>query len=301
MAHLGPHRYGKSGVRLVTVTREGQRHHLTDLTIDIWLEGGTAAAYTDADNAAVLPTDTMRGTTYALARDAPPRPMEAFALRLARHFAAQVEPVEAAEVVVSQAGWQRIPAADGAGHDHAFTKGPATERVVRVRVDGGSTTVEGGVEGLVVLKSADSGFSGFLVDEYTTLAETDDRILATAVSGRWGVSDLDVDWDGLAARAHDALLATFADHDSASVQHTLYDMAEAVLAAAPELAWVRLSMPNLHHVPVDLSSYGRDNPNEVFVATDRPFGAIEATVVRHGAEAEQEAAAQHVRPEVGGG
>jgi urate oxidase len=280
MPHLGPHRYGKSGIRLVTVTREGRRHELTDLTVDVWVESATTDAYTRGDNSAVLPTDTMRGTVYAFARDAPPHPVEAFALRLAEHFATGVEPVSSAEVHVVQSPWQRIPSDDDGGHDHAFTRGAPVQRVVRVHTDGRTTTVEGGVEGLVMLKSAGSSFSGFLVDPYTTLTDTDDRILASSVSGRWQITDFAADWDDLAATVQRTLLSTFADHDSASVQHTLYAMGTAVLEAVPALAWIRLSMPNLHHVLVDLSPCGRDNPNAVFVATDRPFGAIEAVVRR---------------------
>lgn len=151
-----------------------------------------------------------------------------------------------------------------------------------VRVDDTGTHIEGGIENLVVLKSGRSSFEGFLVDDYTTLAETDDRVLATNVTARWGVAGRAADWDELTARAHDTLLSVFADHDSASVQHTMYDMGTATLDACPEMGWIRLSMPNLHHHVVDLSPYGLDNPNEVFVATDRPFGAIEATVVRDG-------------------
>lgn len=277
MAHLGPHRYGKSGIRLVTIARDGDRHHLTDLTVDVWLEGRTADAYTAADNSAVLPTDTMRGTVFAFARKEPPDPMEAFALRVASHFRAAVEPVQAAEVHIASSAWQRID-----DHDHAFTRDADVRRTVEVRVvDGGGTSVIGGLEGLIVLKSARSGFSGFLVDDYTTLVETDDRILATDITARWCLASHDQDdWDGIATRARGALLATFADHDSASVQHTLYDMGAAALDACPEIDWIGLSMPNLHHNLVDLSPYGLENPNEVFVATDRPSGAIEAIVKR---------------------
>ena len=277
MAQLGPHRYGKSGIRLVAVRRDDDRHHLTDLTVDIWLEGDTGRAYTDADNAAVLPTDTMRGTVYAFARQEPPVPMEDFAMRLADHFRADVDPVDAAEVHITSSAWRRIN-----NHAHAFTRDADVRRTVMVRVDRTGTHIEGGIDNLIVLKSGRSRFEGFLVDGYTTLAETDDRILATNVTARWGVTGRAADWDAVTASVHDTLLAVFADHDSASVQHTLYDMGTAVLDACPELGWIRLSMPNLHHDLVDLSPYGLDNPNEIFVATDRPYGAIEATVVRDG-------------------
>ena len=280
MVHLGQNRYGKSGIRLITITREDWRHVISDFTVDVWLYGDFHAAYVDADNASVLPTDTLRGTVYALAREHPTVVMEDFAVRLAGHFHVQVPHADRAEVSIAAGQWDRI----GGDHDHAFTRGPQARTLVTASMTDTGPHVEGGIEDLVVLKSTRSGFSGFMVDEYTTLAETDDRILATSIAARWGLRqealrDGDVDWTVLAGRTRQTLLETFADHDSKSVQHTLYAMGEAVLRVCGELTWIRLSMPNLHHVLVDLSPYGKDNPNQVFAATDRPFGAIEATVV----------------------
>lgn len=279
MTHLASDRYGKSGIRLVTVRRDGAVHHLQDCTVDIWLGGAFGPAYTRADNSSVLPTDTMRGTVYAFARQHPTTPIEPFALRLARHFVADVGPVSSAEVHASSVPWRRID-----GHEHAFVRVDEGRRTVVVRArDGGQPArVECGLRDLRVLKSADSAFSGFLVDEYTTLAETDDRVLATAVTARWSVHGEDHDWDALHDAVRATLLTTFARHDSASVQHTLYAMGDAVIAARPEVGDVFLSMPNLHHHLVDLSPYGLDNPHEVFVATDEPYGAIEAVVARDG-------------------
>jgi urate oxidase len=150
---------------------------------------------------------------------------------------------------------------------------------------GGDAWVVAGVAGLTVLKTSGSAFEGFLTDRYTTLRETDERILATEVTASWRYGSPEVGWAGAAERARRALLEAFAAHDSRSVQHTLYAMGEAVLAAGPEIAEVRLTLPNRHHLPVDLSPYGLANRNEVFVATDRPYGVIEGTVLREGAPA----------------
>lgn len=272
---LGPNRYGKSGIRLVTVARAGDRHHLADVTVDVWLTGNFDAAHEHGDNANVLPTDTMRGTVYAFAKEHGVGSPEAFGLRLARHFVANVEPVRDAEVVVAAESWQRI-----SDHDHAFTGGPAGRRTARVHAEGAGATVWAGLDGIVLLKTSGSAFSNFLHDRYTTLAETDDRILATAMVAEWRLTGTDVDWEDSAAETRRLLTDTFAHHDSASLQHTLYAMGEAVLAARPEIAEITMRMPNKHHIAVDLSPYGQTNDDEVFVATDRPFGVIEGTVTR---------------------
>ena len=279
---LGGNRYGKAGIRLVTVARQGDRDELADLTVDVRLEGDFEAAHLQGDNAAVLPTDTMRGTVYAFAADQPAVELEPFGLRLAGHFVETVPACRLARVWLSQQPWARL---DGGAHPHAFTTAAGGRRTAVVTRAGGDAWVVAGVAGLTVLKTRGSAFEGFLRDRYTTLREADDRILATEVTADWRYGSAEVDWAAAAGRARRALLEAFAAHDSRSVQHTLYAMGEAVLAASPEVAEVRLTLPNKHHLPVDLTPYGLANRNEVFVATDRPYGVIEGTVLRQGAPA----------------
>jgi urate oxidase len=281
-AVLGHNRYGKSGIRLVRVARHADRHELVDLTVDVALEGDFAAAHLAGDNAAVLPTDTMRGTVYAFAGEQPDAEPEAFGLRLAGHFVDTVAAVTRARVHLVEEPWARIEVA-GAPHPHAFVGAGGGRRTATVTRERGGAWVVAGLADLLVLKTTGSGFEGFLKDRYTTLEETGDRILATAVTARWRYASPEVDWGKAAADVRRLLLESFAGHDSRSLQHTLYAMGEAVLAARPEVAEIRMSMPNKHHLPVDLAPYGLRNDQEVFVATDRPFGLIEGTVVRDGA------------------
>jgi urate oxidase len=281
-AVLGHNRYGKSGIRLVRVARHADRHELVDLTVDVALEGDFAAAHLAGDNAAVLPTDTMRGTVYAFAGKQPVAEPEAFGLRLAGHFVDTVAAVTRARVHLVEEPWARIEVA-GAPHPHAFVGAGGGRRTATVTRERGGAWVVAGLADLLVLKTTGSGFEGFLKDRYTTLEETGDRILATAVTARWRYASPEVDWGKAAADVRRLLLESFAGHDSRSLQHTLYAMGEAVLAARPEVAEIRMSMPNKHHLPVDLAPYGLRNDQEVFVATDRPFGLIEGTVVRDGA------------------
>ena len=281
---LAWNRYGKSRVRLVKVRRPltrpagaGLPHELIDLTLDVQLEGAFEAVYVEGDNRACLATDTMKNTVYALARQDPIAHVEAFALRLAGHFAAQPA-VSRATVSAVEQPWERL-AAGGLAHPHAFVQRGAGQWTAVVSRDAAGAQVRSGVANLVVLKTTDSSFAGFPRDRFTTLPETKDRILSTAVTASWlyraGATDY-----AARERIRAALVETFAAHDSQSVQHTLYAMAGAALAACPDAIEITLALPNRHHLLVDLQPFGLDNPNEIFVATDQPFGLIEATVRR---------------------
>jgi urate oxidase len=278
-ATLGDNRYGKAGIRLFRVLRDTDRHEVADLTVDVYVEGGFDEAHTAGDNTAVLPTDTMRGTVHAFARDRwDPQP-EVFGMRLAQHFVDTVGSVERATVHLTAAPWERITVGGG-GHDHAFTGRGGERRAATATVGPEGAVVAAGLADLLILKTTRSGFSDFHVDEYTTLEETDDRILATLAKVDWRYTSTELDWAECARRVREVLLSAFATHDSRSLQHTLYAMGQAVLDARPEVDEITMSMPNKHHVLSDLSPYGLDNPGEVFVVTDRPFGVIEGTVRR---------------------
>ncbi|MFD9895420.1 factor-independent urate hydroxylase [Amycolatopsis sp. NPDC059027] len=280
---LGPNQYGKAEVRLVTVRRDGPVHHLKDLTVSTALRGDLAATHLTGDNSAVLATDTQKNTVYAFAKQQPVGEIEDFALRLARHFVATTEKITGARIAIAEHGWDRIPVGN-TGHDHAFTRSGGESRTTTVTVEDGRAWVVSGVDGLVVLKSTGSEFHGFPRDQYTTLAETDDRILATAVTARWRYQNDGIDWAAAHEEIRRVMLETFATKHSLSLQQTLYAMGEAALRARPEVAEIRLSLPNKHHFLVDLAPFGLTNDNEVFYAADRPYGLIEGTVLRDDAE-----------------
>ncbi len=275
---LGPNQYGKAEVRVIAVDRSGPRHTLVDLDVSSSLRGDFTAAHTAGDNAHVLATDTQKNTVFAFARDGVGSP-EAFALRLARHFAGAYEWISGARVAVDAHGWDRI-AVGGQPHEHAFRRDGGEVRTAVVTVDGADAHVLAGLRDLVVLKTTGSEFRGFPRDRYTTLAETRDRILATAVTARWRYTGADLDWDATFAVVRTTLLETFAATHSLALQQTLYAMGEAVLERCPDVAEVRLSLPNRHHFLQDLSAFGLDNPGVVYSAEDRPYGLIEGTVLR---------------------
>ena len=275
---LGPNQYGKAEVRVVAVDRSTPRHTLVDLDVSSSLRGDFTAAHTAGDNGHVLATDTQKNTVFAFARDGVGSP-EAFGLRLARHFAGAYEWISGARVAVDSFGWDRI-AVGGQPHEHAFRRDGGEVRTAVVTVDGDDAHVLAGLRDLVVLKTTGSEFWGFPRDRYTTLAETRDRILATAVTARWRYTGTDLDWDATFDVVRTTLLETFAATHSLALQQTLYAMGEAVLERCPDVAEVRLSMPNRHHFLQDLSAFGLDNPDVVYHADDRPYGLIEGTVLR---------------------
>ena len=282
MIELGANRYGKAAIHLVRVARDPAGHRVRDVTVAIALEGDFAGAHTDGDNSQVIATDTMKNTAYAFAKDHLGGSIETYGRALAEHFAGFVQ-VDRATVNVREHAWLPIDVAGSPAGD-AFVRGGEGTRVATVSADPGGIVVEAGIEDLVVMKTRRSAFSGFVRDRYTTLRETDDRLLATRITAIWryGSPDLDSDLTFSAVRA--TLLETFADHDSASVQASIWVIAREILKRHEEVEEIRMVMPNLHQLPVDLRAFGLTNDGEVFMATTEPHGLIEATV-RRGREA----------------
>jgi urate oxidase len=277
---FGDNQYGKAEVRLVRVTRTGDRHELKDLNVSTALRGDFVAAHLVGDNAHVVATDTQKNTVFAFAQQFGVGAIEEFALRLGRHFVDSFGWVTGAKVTVEEYGWDRIDV-DGEAHDHSFSRADAGTRTTIATIDGSTAWVVSGVSDLVVLKTTGSEFTGFPRDRYTTLGEDRDRILATAVTARWRYGGLDdVDWDTSYADVRRILLASFARKHSFALQQSLYFMGEQVLGARPEIAEIRMSMPNRHHFLVDLAPFGLTNDREVYYAADRPYGLIEGTVTR---------------------
>jgi urate oxidase len=274
---LTSNQYGKAENRVVKITRDTDRHEIEDLNVTSQLRGDFVAAHTEGDNAHVVPTDTQKNTIFAFARDGVGSP-EAFLLRLADHFTGEFDWVTGGRWAAEQYRWTRIN-----DHDHSFYRsGPETRTAVLVR-DGDTDTMIAGFHGLTVLKSTGSGFVGYPKDKYTTLAETTDRILATDIATRWRYNTTDLDFNAVYDDIRGIIMQTFTAEYSKALQHTLYQMGEAVIEAHPEVDEIKFSCPNKHHFVVDLSFCGLDNPNEVFYAADRPYGLIEATIARSGA------------------
>ncbi|WP_030438750.1 factor-independent urate hydroxylase [Actinoplanes subtropicus] len=270
---LGPNRYGKAETRLVRVTRDGGTHSLTDLNVSVALAGDLAATHLTGDNTGVLPTDTMKNTVYAFAKQHGVGEPEEFALLLARHFRKTQGQIDQVKITIESYGWDRLG-------PHSFRREGAQTRIAQVVATAGDEQVVSGVTGLTLMNTTASEFHGFIKDRYTTLPETRDRILATAVDARWRHLAPAGDWAASYHGALDALTTAFVNTYSSSLQQTLFAMGSYVLSTRPEIAEIRLALPNKHHYLVDLAPFGLANENEVFIAGDRPYGLIEGTVTR---------------------
>jgi urate oxidase len=285
MARLGENSYGKSRVRLSRITRvkdpvHGDRHLFDEWSVTVMLEGDFETSFTAADNSKVLPTDTMKNTVYFVARNSKAATIEEFACEYGDYLLDNHAQIAKVSVEVDAKAWERL-IVEGATEATTFTMGgPELQTVHASRERGSEWNVTSGVDGLTILKTTKSAFTGFVVDKLTTLKPATDRILGTRATITWDYAVAPPNFAHARARILAALLKEFAAHNSMSVQHTLFDMGKAALDAAPEIARIHLSMPNLHHLLADLSAFGQNNPNHIFVPIDEPHGTIEATVER---------------------
>lgn len=278
---LGQNNYGKSKVRMVKVSRAGKKHTVREISVDIALEGDFEPIHRGR-NERCLPTDTMKNTVYAMGKEHALETIESFALDLGGHFMGVNQWVAAARVQVQQVPWNRVRVG-GKDHPHCFTKGTEERQTCDIAMGESESYVVSGIEDLVILKSTDSAFWGYPKSRYTTLPETRDRIMASSVTAQWLLTEKGVKRGAFAKyreAVRAALIETFAEHKSESVQHTLLAMGEAALKACPEVDRIRLSMPNKHCLLVNLKAIGLKNENEIFVPTDEPYGLIEGTVER---------------------
>jgi urate oxidase len=278
---LTANEYGKDQIRLVRVVRDSERHILRDVTVHVSLIGDFDKVYTDGDNTGVPATDTMKNVVFALAKtNFSTGSIEDFGVELIDHFAKPGSLVHGAKIHLIEHPWVRLDAADGSEHDHAFFRGSSGDHHAWVEGSPGEITVTSGISDLFVMKTTGSGWEDFERDEYTTLPPTDDRILATVLDAKWiygaTAGDFEDTWHAIVK----TLLDRFGDHYSPSVQTTIYNIGTAILEAHPSTEEVKITAPNRHHLVVNLEPFDLDNTNEVFVATQDPFGLISGTVTR---------------------
>jgi urate oxidase len=280
MARLGENSYGKSRVRLSRITRRGDHHDFNEWSVRVLLEGDFETSFTEADNSKILPTDTMKNTVYSVARSSKAATIEEFAMELGDYLLANNQQVSGTLVEIEEKAWERL-VVEGAPEETTFRLGgPELHTVRAVRDQGREWSIRSGVDGLVILKTTKSAFTGYIKDKLTTLKPATDRIFGTRATVTWEYAAGSPDYAQVRTRIIAALLKEFAAHESMSVQHTLFDMGKAALDAAPEIERIKLTMPNLHHLLADLSPFEQDNPNHIFVPIDEPHGYIEATIER---------------------
>jgi urate oxidase len=277
---LAENRYGKSRVRLVRVKRHADRHDFQEWSVQILLQGDFGSCFTEGDNSKILATDTMKNTVYSLARDSSAKCIEEFGREIVDFLLRRNPQVSHAEVSISEKVWEHA-ATGGKPHPTTFVQSSGERGTTKVsRPQHGKVAIESGIGNLIIMKTAGSGFEGYIQDSLTTLPPTADRLLGTALKTNWKYGSEIVAFGAVRAKIREILIAEFADHESRSLQHTLYAMGDAVLKEIGEVNEIELTMPNLHCLLVDLSRFGQTNPNEIFVPTDEPHGYIEATIRR---------------------
>jgi urate oxidase len=276
---LGQNNYGKSDVRLVKVNRDSERHEITEVRVDVSLEGDFDAAHVEGDNTGLLSTDTMRNTVYALSKEHLKGEIEDFGLALIDHFLKNGPKVTGARIHFTEHLWERI-VVDGEEHDHSFVRAAGVRTATVEGDETGTRRIKAGVDDVVVLKTTQSGWEGYLHEQFTTLPETDDRILSTVVTAEWEYNTTGASFGDIWSGVKEQILATFTDHYSPSMQGTLYLMGQAVLERFPEIQRIHFSFPNRHHLLYNLERFGIENDKEVFHADAEPYGLIEGWVER---------------------
>jgi urate oxidase len=280
LATLGENRYGKARVRVMKVVRHATHHAMKEWSVRLLLHGDFESCFTEGDNSRILPTDTMKNTVYYLARESNATTLEEFAIEIVEYLLTKNPQVSKASAEIEEKSWEQI-AIDGAPHATTYAmRGPELQTAKAVRERDGAVQLTSGVDGLMILKTTNSAFMGYIKDKLTTLPETTDRIFGTRATASWDYQPLPENYAAARATALATLFKVFAAHDSLSVQHTLFDIGKAMLEAVPEIARVKLVMPNLHCLPVDLSRFGQDNPNQIYLPIDEPHGYIEAVIER---------------------
>jgi urate oxidase len=279
MAKLTGHRYGKARVRVMKILREGPVHTLKDLEVAVFLKGDFASSFTRGDNTKVVATDTIKNTINVFAKEHLGEEIERFALILGEHFLTRYEQVNEAEIEILERPWKRLMV-NGEAHPHSFAAGSEARMFTSVNCSDATKTIRSGIRNLVILKSSGSGFENYPKDEFTTLPETADRILATSFSATWTFKDQPEHYGHANEAILSAMLKVFASNYSPSAQTTLFQMGEAALAVCSEISKLDLAMPNKHCLLINLAPFGLENKNEVFVPTDEPHGDIQATVTR---------------------
>ncbi len=272
--------YGKGRVRTLRLRRaEDGRHEVRELALKVLLDGDFGRAYTEADNTTSVATDTIKNLVNVVAHESLGAEAEPFCQAVAARFLDRYPQVARVTVTAHETRWQRL-VLDGQPHPHSFTLDANGKPTVLVAASRNGVETRSGVEGFTFMKTTESGWAGYVMDEYTTLAETRDRIVATSMDASWAWQSDPPNFPEANARVLDTMLRVFATTYSASVQDSLYRMGEAVLEAVPEVASLRMACPNKHYIPINLAPFGLHNQGEVFLPTDEPHGQIECTVGR---------------------
>jgi urate oxidase len=276
---LASHQYGKQRVRVMKIIREGSLQIVKELTVGVTLQGDFETSYTVGDNSLVVATDTMKNTVQALAKDHLGTDTEKFLACLGHHFVGKYPQVETATISSKERVWQRL-SIEGAPHPHSFSGNDSSTPFSEITVTAAGESASSGIDNLLLLKSTGSSFVDYPRCEFTTLPETADRVLSTAIKATWKWTSAPDSYATANEVIVSAMLVPFSNNHSPSAQTTLFEMGVAALEACPNIGEIHIAMPNKHYILVPLDKFGLENNNDIFLPIDEPHGQIEATVSR---------------------
>jgi urate oxidase len=273
-------RYGKGRVRVMRIHRDGAHHEVSQLNVKAMIEGDFARAYTDADNSTSVSTDTIKNVVNIVARENTGLCAEEFCQVLAKKYLDLYPQVSSVAITAHETKWSRL-SFGGEPHPHSFVLDSNGKPFVEATATrGGPSTLTSGIDGFTFMKATQSGWENYVKDSNTTIPPTNDRMCATSMLASWKWSAKPKSYPETNAKILATVLEVFGTTYSASVQDSLYRMGEAALAAVPEISEISMACPNMHFILMNLSAFGLDNNNDVFLPTDEPHGQIECTVGR---------------------
>eukprot|EP00963_Diacronema_lutheri_P008810 scaffold776_cov347-Pavlova_lutheri.AAC.8 len=284
---LTEHMHGKSRVRVARVWREPSgAQYICEWEVQAILLSAMEHAFLHGDNAGMTPTDTVKNTVYYVAKKMKQRcTAEEFAIEIAKQFVKEYPLVSQATVDVEQKPWKRMQVL-GRPHNHGFTMGGTELRTAQaVYNNSGLVKLSAGVKDFMVLKTTQSGYVGYLIDKFTTLGETTERLLGTSITASWTYSTPPRDTEKAYNNAMDSLVEVFYGNPatgiySPSVQYTLHEMCQEALRRVPEMESITMRLPNIHFLPYNHEKSGVKFEDDVYIATSEPHGTIQATVTR---------------------
>jgi urate oxidase len=279
MTTLSHHSYGASRIRLLRVTRRGDRHDLRDLTVAVTVEGEVAEAFTQGDNELLLPADTLRNTVNAVARDESLGELEDLGLALADQFMESQPQFTRVRIDLSEQPWTRLPVA-GRAQGQAFTASNGERRTASVTSNGTRRAVVAGLQDFAIMKTSGAAFEGYLADRFTTLEAASDRVLAVSADSRWTYLHDEITFGPFYEGVRQLLIEAFVRQPSRSAEHTAHAMADVVLSSYADIGEVTVRLRQRSLPLVELAAFGLDNPRVLFRPEEAPELTAEVTLSR---------------------
>lgn len=276
---LSSHSYGASHIPLLRITRRGDRHDLRDLVIGVGVEGDVADAFTRGDNALLLPSDTLRNTAHAIARDETLAEIEHIGMALAGHFMSHQPQFTRVRIDLAEQPWARLPVG-GRAQGQAFTTSNSERRTAVVTSNGSRMSVVAGLDDFTIMKTGGAAFEGYLADQFTTVASAPERVLSVTAAASWTYVHDEVPFGVTWHAIRQLLIEAFVEHHSRSAEHTAHAMADMVLASYVDVGDVTVRLRQRSLPLVELEKFGIENGRVLFQPEEAPELTADVTLSR---------------------